>query len=222
MKLLKRINIKKIALYLLLIAILGVLSLVGLSYHISHKTEDFIYEDKNALPEAYTVIVLGASVKSDGELSVVLRDRVESALLLYENNKVKRFLLSGDNGSLYYNEPSAMKKYLLERGVPEEDIFMDFAGFDTYDSVFRANYIFDVDKAIVVSQRFHLPRAIYLARSMGLDFYGFIGDRRKYEAETRNNFRELIANVKALGELLINKDPHFKGEKIPITGKNNT
>ena len=214
-----RTTLKRFAVHTLLMALVGMLVLVGLSFHIQHKTKEFIYEDAGKIPEAYTVIVLGASVKRDGELSVVLRDRVESALFLYENNKVKRFLLSGDNGSQYYNEPSAMKKYLLERGVPEEDIFMDFAGFDTYDSVFRANYIFEVDRAIVVSQRFHLPRAIYLARSMGLDFYGYIGDRRKYEADVKNNFRELIANVKALGELLVNKDPHFKGKKIPITEK---
>ena len=203
------------------LALLLFIFIIGLSYTIKNKTEAYIFDTIKEVPQTYTVIVLGASVKRNGELSTMLRDRVESALYLYRQKKVKRFLLSGDNATTNYNEPGAMKKYLLERGVPEEDIFMDFAGFDTYDSVYRAAYIFEVDHAIVVSQRFHLPRAIYIAREMDLDFYGYNGDRRNYEMESRNRFRELIANIKAWGELLINKEPHFKGKKVPITGKNN-
>lgn len=213
---------KKPLIALAILATFAICFLLGLSLRIKYTTKNYIFSNQVNLPEAYTVIVLGASVKSDGELSIMLRDRVESALLLYKEGKVKRFLLSGDNGSTYYNEPSAMKKYLLERGVPETDIFLDYAGFDTYDSVYRASYIFDVDRAIVVSQRFHLPRAIYIARSMDLDFYGYTGDRRIYEQESRNRLRELLANLKAWGELLIDKEPHFLGDKIPITGTNNT
>ena len=217
-----RIYRKHILTILIGLVILTLLGTVGLSYHINARTDAYIYDDKSQVPEVFTVLVLGASVKSDGELSTMLRDRVESALWLYETGKVKRFLLSGDNATNSYNEPQAMKKYLLERGVPETDIFLDYAGFDTYDSVYRANYIFEVDRAIVVSQRFHLPRAIYIARSMGLEFYGYNGDRRQYTSESRNRFRELVANIKAWGELLVNKEPHFKGDRIPITGKNNS
>ena len=207
--------------YLILLGLLGLLLTTYLAYHINKETEAYIYDRVEELPSTYTALVLGASVRRNGELSTMLRDRVESALLLYNKGKIKRFLVSGDNRTTNYNEPVAMKKYLLERGVPEEDIFMDFAGFDTYDSVYRASYIFEVDSAIVVSQRFHLPRAVYIARSMGLNFYGYNGDRREYELESRNRFREVAANVKAWIELLINKEPHFKGDKIPITGKNN-
>lgn len=207
--------------YLILLGLLGLLLTTYLAYHINKETEAYIYDRVEELPSTYTALVLGASVRRNGELSTMLRDRVESALLLYNKGKIKRFLVSGDNRTTNYNEPVAMKKYLLERGVPEEDIFMDFAGFDTYDSVYRASYIFEVDSAIVVSQRFHLPRAVYIARSMDLNFYGYNGDRREYELESRNRFREVAANVKAWIELLINKEPHFKGDKIPITGKNN-
>ena len=207
--------------YLILLGLLGLLLTTYLAYHINKETEAYIYDRVEELPSTYTALVLGASVRRNGELSTMLRDRVESALLLYNKGKIKRFLVSGDNRTTNYNEPVAMKKYLLERGVPEEDIFMDFAGFDTYDSVYRASYIFEVDSAIVVSQRFHLPRAVYIARSMGLNFYGYNGDRREYELESRNRFREVAANVKAWIELLIDKEPHFKGDKIPITGKNN-
>ncbi|EAQ49104.1 MULTISPECIES: SanA/YdcF family protein [Leeuwenhoekiella] len=211
----------RIVRYLILLGFLGLLLTTYLAYHINKETEAYIYDRVEELPSTYTALVLGASVRRNGELSTMLRDRVESALLLYNKGKIKRFLVSGDNRTTNYNEPVAMKKYLLERGVPEEDIFMDFAGFDTYDSVYRASYIFEVDSAIVVSQRFHLPRAVYIARSMGLNFYGYNGDRREYELESRNRFREVAANVKAWIELLINKEPHFKGDKIPITGKNN-
>ena len=210
----------RIVRYLILLGFLGLLLTTYLAYHINKETEAYIYDRVEELPSTYTALVLGASVRRNGELSTMLRDRVESALLLYNKGKIKRFLVSGDNRTTNYNEPVAMKKYLLERGVPEEDIFMDFAGFDTYDSVYRASYIFEVDSAIVVSQRFHLPRAVYIARSMGLNFYGYNGDRREYELESRNRFREVAANVKAWIELLINKEPHFKGDKIPITGKN--
>ena len=211
----------RIVRYLILLGFLGLLLTTYLAYHINKETEAYIYDRVEELPSTYTALVLGASVRRNGELSTMLRDRVESALLLYNKGKIKRFLVSGDNRTTNYNEPVAMKKYLLERGVPEEDIFMDFAGFDTYDSVYRASYIFEVDSAIVVSQRFHLPRAVYIARSMGLNFYGYNGDRREYELESRNRFREVAANVKAWIELLIDKEPHFKGDKIPITGKNN-
>ncbi|MEH6659688.1 SanA/YdcF family protein [Leeuwenhoekiella marinoflava] len=217
----KKILTLRILRYLFLAALLVLILTSYLSYHIKSETEQYIYDDINKIPKTYTALVLGASVRSNGELSTMLRDRVESALLLYHNGKISRFLVSGDNRTTNYNEPVAMKKYLQERGVPEEDIFMDFAGFDTYDSVYRASYIFEVDNAIVVSQRFHLPRAVYIARSMGLNFYGYNGDRREYELESRNRFREIAANVKAWLELSIDKEPHFKGDKIPITGKNN-
>ncbi|MEH6406833.1 MAG: ElyC/SanA/YdcF family protein [Leeuwenhoekiella sp.] len=219
-----RISLQKIKIFTLIVLgtlLLFILLTAALSYHIKKSTESYVYDDASRLPGAYTVLVLGASVKSDGELSTMLRDRVESALTLYKLGKVSRFLLSGDNATAAYNEPMAMKKYLVERGVPEKDIFLDFAGFDTYNSIYRASYIFNVDKAIVVSQRFHLPRAIYIARSMHLDFYGYNGDLRNYKSESVNRFREKLANLKAWGELLIHRDPHFKGEKIPITGNHN-
>lgn len=217
----KKLLALRVLRYLVLLGLLILLLTSFLAYHINDETEAYIYDSVDALPETYTGLVLGASVRRNGELSTMLRDRVESALLLYKRGKIKRFLVSGDNRTTNYNEPVAMKNYLLDRGVPEEDIFMDFAGFDTYDSVYRASYIFEVDNAIVVSQRFHLPRAVYIARRMNLNFYGYNGDRRDYELESRNRFREVAANVKAWLELLINKEPHFKGDKIPITGKNN-
>ncbi|MEZ7495318.1 ElyC/SanA/YdcF family protein [Leeuwenhoekiella aequorea] len=217
----KKIVLLKLLGYLTLAFVVLLLFVSTLSYRIKSYSEPYIFDTAAETPKVYSVIILGTSVLSNGELSTMLRDRVESALLLYKTGKVTRFLVSGDNGSTSYNEPQAMKRYLRERGVPEEAIFMDYAGFDTYDSIYRASYIFEIDNAIVVSQRFHLPRAIYIARQMGLNYYGYNGDRRAYDLEMRNRFREILANVKAFFELTFNKEPHFKGDKIPITGKNN-
>ncbi len=212
------IKIKKIALSLLTVIIAVVIILYALSYYINIRTEDEIYSSIDEVPEAYTVIVLGASVKSNGNLSTMLEDRVKSALQLYRAGKVERFLLSGDNGTKEYNEPKAMKEYLLERDIPEDHIYLDYAGFDTYDSMYRAKEVFGVEKAIIVTQGFHLPRAVFIAKNLGLDYKGYIGDKHIYEREETNQRRELLANVKAYLELIFHKEPTYLGSKIPING----
>ncbi|RMB59471.1 hypothetical protein EAX61_07755 [Dokdonia sinensis] len=203
---------------LLAIGGITVIFVYGLSSHIEKSTSEKIFAKAEDLPSSYTVIVLGASVKANGNLSTILKDRVESALFLYNEGKVKRFLLSGDNGSKDYNEPKAMKAYLLERGVPEDHIFLDYAGFDTYDSLYRASAVFQVKDAIVVTQNFHLPRAIYIANDLGLNYVGYVGDKHIYSHEASNKKRELLANVKAYLELTFNKEPTYLGAKIPIDG----
>lgn len=198
--------------------LLGLLAISILDHKIKQSTNAFTYNSIQDLPDAHTVIVLGASVRSNGHLSVMLRDRVESALFLYNEGKVKRFLLSGDNGTKNYNEPIAMKKYLIERGVPEDHIYLDYAGFDTYDTMYRSKAVFEVESAIIVTQGFHLPRAVYIARKMNLDYNGYLGDKRIYAHQDYNAKRELLANVKAYLELVFRKEPTYLGSKIPITG----
>lgn len=211
-------KLKNLSLVALVLLLLGVLSIFLLNNKIKSATQPTIYHSLEKIPNKHTVIVLGASVKSNGNLSVMLRDRVESALLLYNKGKVKRFLLSGDNGEANYNEPRAMKKYLIERGVAENHIYLDYAGFDTYDSMYRAKAIFEVDEAIIVTQGFHLPRAVFLAQEMGLNYIGYRGDKRVYQHEDYNIKRELLANVKAYLELAFRKEPTYLGAKIPIKG----
>ena len=200
------------------IAVVVVIFIYGLSNHIQTTTSEKIFAKAEDIPPSYTVIVLGASVKANGNLSIILKDRVESALFLYNEGKVKRFLLSGDNGTKEYNEPKAMKAYLIERGVPEDHIFLDYAGFDTYDSIYRASAVFQVNDAIVVTQNFHLPRALYIAEDLGLNYVGYIGDKHIYAHEESNKKRELLANVKAYLELTFNNEPTYLGAKIPIDG----
>ncbi len=210
--------LKKIIYAILLVGVLTSIFVFGLAWYVNTSTNDQIFNNIDPVPEAYTAIVLGASVRSNGKPSSMLEDRIKSALELYKSGKVKRFLLSGDNGTKSYNEPKAMKEYLVAEGVPVDDIFLDYAGFDTYDSMYRAGAVFDAKRAIVVTQKFHLPRAIYIANSLGLDYYGFVGDKRIYEGESRNKKRELLANVKAFLELLTNKEPTYIGAHIPIDG----
>lgn len=212
-------KLKKISLVTIAFLLLGILAVSILDYYIKTSSKPYTFKTINKLPDAHTVIVLGASVTSNGNLSVMLRDRVESALFLYNEGKVKRFLLSGDNATVNYNEPKAMKKYLIERGVPEDHIYLDYAGFDTYDTMYRSKAVFEVQSAIIVTQEFHLPRAIYIARKMGLSYTGYTGDKRIYAHQDYNAKREFLANIKAYLELAFRKEPTYLGSKIPIEGK---
>jgi SanA protein len=211
-------KLKKTSLALIALLLLGMLAISILDHKIKQSTKALTYTTIHDLPDVHTAIVLGASVRSNGELSVMLRDRVETALFLYNEGKVKRFLLSGDNSAKNYNEPLAMKKYLTERGVPQDHIYLDYAGFDTYDTMYRSKAVFQVESAVIVTQGFHLPRAIYIAQNMNLDYTGFCRDTRSYAHQNYNAKRELLANVKAYLELVFRKEPTYLGSKIPITG----
>lgn len=178
----------------------------------------YIYKDADKLPHAQVAIIPGAAILINGNLSPVLRDRVDMAIEIYKKGIVDKVLVTGNNSSVDYNEVIPMKKYLVKNGVPEQDIFTDYAGFDTYSSMYRARDIFKVSSMIVVSQAFHLPRAVYIARHLGLIAYGMEADRGNYLL--RNDVREIFGNVKALSDLFFKRQPKYLGEQIPITGDN--
>ena len=196
-------RLKKIVRFILILFALGLLFIWGLSIYIQQVTVSGIYEDIETLPATNTVIVLGASVHSDGKLSPILQDRVDTALDLYKKGKVKRFLLSGDNRSDDYNEVSAMRNYLLDRCVPETIIFIDPAGLDTFDSMYRSRKIYDIPNAVVVTQDFHLPRTLFIAQNLGLNYIGFPATAGLYKTESSLIRREKLANVKAVFEILL-------------------
>ena len=191
-------------------------SLINL--HINTKSSAYIFSDINKVPETQAALILGAKVISGERMSSMLKDRVITALELYEQGKVEKFLVSGDHGRKDYNEVNIIKEYLLEQGVPAEDIFLDHAGFDTYDSLFRAEYIFKVESLTAITQDFHLPRAVYLGRSLGINTYGFSADRQLYARVKYNESREKIAKVKGFLDILFHSKPKYLGEPIPITG----
>ena len=192
--------------------------IVGLNFYIDKTTSKVIYKNTENIPKSYTGLVLGAKVYNDGRLSGILKDRVDTALDLYHAKKITRFLLSGDHGQKKYDEVNHMKKYLIEKGVPAVDIFLDHAGFDTYDSLYRAKNVFLVDDITIITQGFHLKRALYIANSLGLRANGILADKHSYGIAKRMYFREKVANVKAFLELLFHKKPTFLGKTIPITG----
>lgn len=151
----------------------------------------------------------------------MLEDRVASAAQLYKMGKIRKILLTGDHGKEKYDEVNAMRKALRRMSVPEKDIFLDHAGFTTYDSLYRARDIFEVKDCVIVTQRFHLSRSVYTARKLDLNCSGFAADRRTYTTASHNwsKFREFFSKIKAWVQLNITKPrPKFLGEKIPITG----
>jgi len=170
-------------------------------------------------PPAKVAIVLGARVYEDGTPSPMLADRLATGVELYKLGKVDKLLLSGDHGTTTYDEVNVMLQYCLDRGVPEEDVFTDHAGFDTYDTMYRARDVFKVTDALVVTQDFHLPRAVYIARTLGLEATGVVADIQPYAGEWRFALREWPARVKAFFQLHVTKPgPRFLGPALPIDG----
>lgn len=211
-------SLKKIFLFTCSFVILGLLVVVGLSEFIRYKTSSQIYFHIDSLPDSHTVIILGASVYSDGKLSPILQDRVDTALMLYQKGKATRFLLSGDHRQDDYNEVSAMRNYLLHHNVPIENIYTDPAGLDTYDSMHRSGSVYEVPNAVVVTQQFHLPRTLFIANNLGYNYLGFPAESRKYIANSTIVGREKFANLKAVYEIFTKHTP-ASTEKIPVTGK---
>lgn len=200
-------QIKKVILATVLSLIIAILIALGLKAYIEKDTQHLIFEDISRVPPSETVIVLGASVHSDGKLSPILKDRVDTAIELYRNKKVKRFLLTGDHSTENYNEVNAMGNYLMKQGIPERKILLDHAGLDTYDSMYRSNAVLGVEEAIVVTQKFHLPRTIFIAKGLNLPYTGFAARSHSYKTTNKIERRELLANFKALYEVLLKKEP---------------
>ena len=180
-------------------------------------TRSRIYSLENA-PARRVAIVFGAGLWRDGSPTPVLRDRVATAARLYFDGKVEKLLMSGDNRFEYYNEPGAMRAYALKLGVPEKAIVLDYAGRRTYDTCYRALHIFKVEEALLVTQSFHLPRALYTCRQLGLDAAGVPAALRQYRRLSLLfwNFREVPATLAALVELHITHPVPVLGEPEPI------
>ena len=202
---------------LLVLVIIAVVMLVPTNIYIVAKANQYIVAESAAKP-ADCIIVPGALVEPNGQPSAMLKDRLDVAYELFEAGAAPKILVSGDHGTVNYDEVDNMRKYLEGRGVPDEDIFMDHAGFDTYDTMYRARDIFEVKSAIVVTQKYHLYRAVYLAKSMGLDIQGVACDRYHSPVQFYYDIRELAARSKDFFNIEIFKPkPKFLGAQIPIS-----
>ncbi|MBX3188842.1 MAG: YdcF family protein [Labilithrix sp.] len=163
-------------------------------------------------------LVLGAGVRDDGAPSDVLRDRLDEALALYRAGRVARIVVSGDHMTPDYDEPNAMRLYLEAHGVPPEAIFMDHAGFDTYSSVWRVRHVFGASRVVVVTQRFHLARAVWVARALGLEAEGSPADRRAYHGLAWLHAREIVSRTKAIVDVTFGRRPRHAGPRIDLRG----
>ncbi len=177
----------------------------------------FIKEPDSFAGDYDCVLVLGCGVYGNTP-SDMLRDRLDRAIELYKNGKAKKLLMSGDHGKQYYDEVNVMKAYALERGIPEEDLFLDHAGFSTYESMYRAKEIFRAEKIIIVTQRYHLYRALFIARRLGLDADGCEAMPNTYRYQLYNSAREYLARNKDFLFTLFKPEPTYLGEEIPISG----
>ena len=165
------------------------------------------------------IIVLGAGVRPDGNPTWMLEDRIIVGDQLYEAGASKKLLMSGDHGRENHDEVNAMKDYAMNERVPSEDIFMDHAGFETYDSLYRAKEVFGAKKVIIVTQEYHLYRALYIADQLGLEAYGVTSDLRFYSKKMVYwKFREYLARVKAFGKCITKPEPKYLGDLIDLSG----
>ena len=190
-------------------------AVLAVPLYIDRSTSDFIFQTVEEAPTSTVAIVLGASVVR-GEPSPILQERADVALALYQQGKVSKILVSGDDSTETNNEVNPVQRYLENEGVRGVDIFLDHAGFDTYSSMYRARDVFLVNDAIIVTQAFHLPRAVFLARSLGLNASGVTADQRGMALY--NYLREVPASLKATLNLMFARVPKYLGEQFPITG----
>lgn len=202
---------------LLLIGLLSIaFFIVVTNYSVYTESQDFVYQESLQAKKVDVALIPGAAVSRDGVLSPIFIDRIDAAVALYESQKVSKILVSGDNSTLAYNEVNPVRLYLIKKGIPDKDIFLDHAGFDTYSTMYRARDIFGVSSMIIATQSFHLPRSLYIAHKLGIEAYGINADRG--HILFRNYVREVLATEKAIFDVFIHRKPKFLGDAIPIMG----
>lgn len=217
-------KLRKLLKALIMVCLCGIL-LVVLAVSIlnicvkSVKRSHFLtIEEAADLSDVDCIIVLGCQVRPDGSVSDMLHDRLYRSVELYNAGVSGKILMSGDHGDLYYNEVGAMKQFALDNGVPSEDVFMDHAGFSTYETMYRAKEIFQARKVVIVTQEYHLYRAVYIAKQLGLEAYGVPSDLRTYSGQSKRDIREVLARCKDVAMCIFKPEPTYMGDVIPISG----
>ncbi|HAL72906.1 MAG TPA: hypothetical protein DCP71_14155 [Verrucomicrobiales bacterium] len=211
------LSLKRVFWSLLVVTGLVAGIILGSHFWVKNEAHERCFEAVSELPSADVALVLGCSPKIGSLENLFYRYRIQAAVELYKADKVKAFIVSGDNGTHHYDEPTAMKESLIAAGVPEQNIYCDYAGFRTLDSVVRAQAIFDQKKFIVVSQRFHNERAVFLARRHGLEAVGLNARDVSRKTGLMTHLREYLARVNAVLDVtLLQTEPKFYGPKVSI------
>lgn len=214
--------VKRTAAVLVTLGILGGIFAAAVNGYVVKSTEGkIIAEEEAAELNADCILVLGAGVHPDGSPSNMLEDRLLRGISLYEEGASGKMLMSGDHGRKNYDEVNVMKQFAVNHGVPPEDVFMDHAGFSTYESMYRARDVFRAERVIIVTQKYHLYRALYAAERLGLDAYGVASDQRPYAGQRRRDIREVLARNKDFLTGIFRPEPTYLGEAIPVSGNGN-
>lgn len=214
----KKSLLKKILLIILILCIAGAAVLLGINFYVRGNASKYILSpDEASQLNADCIIVMGAGV-SDGVPSPMLEDRLLEGISLWESGASQKILMSGDHGREEYDEVNVMKQFAIDRGVPSSDVFMDHAGFSTYETMYRARDVFSAKKVVIVTQQYHLYRAIYVARQLGLEAYGVASDPREYAGQPVREAREILARVKDFVMCIFEPKPTYLGEVIPVFG----
>ena len=211
--------LKTLLIFAVLCLLVGI-AVLAVNSHVKQTARAYILsaEESASLPAADCILILGCGVRPDGDPSLMLRDRLDAGLALYEAGAAPKLLMSGDHGRTDYDEVNTMKDYAMERSVPSSDIFMDHAGFSTYESMYRARDIFLAEKVLIVSQEYHLYRAVYDARRLGLEAWGVAAEDINYLGQAARDLREILARNKDFLYCLFQPNPTFLGDPIPISG----
>jgi len=213
---------KKILKIGLIIIIIVTVIVLTINFYVILSTKNQIIKESEYgnLKDIDCILVLGAGVWGDRP-SPMLEDRLNTAIELYELGVASKIIMSGDHGREEYDEVNIMKEYAIEKGVPSEDIFMDHAGFSTYDSIYRAKEIFMADNMVIVTQEYHLYRALHIANELGIAAYGVASDPRQYVGATYREIREILARNKDFVQCIFKPEPTYLGEVIPVFGNGN-
>ena len=201
-------------------AILCGIGVMGIDLYVVKTMEKYILTPETAGEGYDCILVLGCGVWGNTP-SHMLEDRLRQGIELYENGASGKMLMSGDHGREDYDEVNVMKDFAADRGVDTDDIFMDHAGFSTYESMYRAKEIFKAEKVLIVTQDYHLYRAIYDARALGIDAYGIASNPREYAGQIYRDIREILARNKDFVYCIIKPEPTYMGDEIPVQGNGN-
>ena len=213
---------KKIFKILIVIAIISIILVLSINFYVIGIAKNKMIKDNDysLLKDVDCILILGAGIWGD-KPSPMLQDRLDEGIKLYNEGIAPKIIMSGDHGREEYDEVNIMKEYAIEQGVPSEDIFMDHAGFSTYESIYRAKEIFDADNIVIVTQEYHLYRALYIADKLNINAYGVNSDPRKYSGQTFRELREILARNKDFINCIIKPEPTYLGESIPVSGDGN-
>ena len=214
---------KKVLKYGIIFVIILAIIIFGINLYVTMSVSKQIIKesDYKKLSDIDCIIILGAGIWGDSP-SPMLEDRLLEGIDLYQKNVSNKIIMSGDHGKKEYDEVNIMKEFAIEKGIPSENIFMDHAGFSTYESIYRAKEIFEAKKVVIITQKYHLFRALYIAEQLGIEAYGVGADPRKYVGATYREIREILARNKDFIKCLFKPEPTYLGEAIPVSGNGDT